>query len=199
MPHPAMRRSPAPRRFDHGQPIRGIDTRPMLFVALFIAVVFLLAASQTPTHALLVDLRPPPANLPDEADPPIVLRIRVTPEDAILFNGVAVDSGQLEALLNHASTLEPRALLAFEPDGNASYNLSVHTLALIQRAGLIDPWFCMDGMRQHKDFGKSYGHPMPLLFSLQLERRPRFDVPGAEAMLPKTDTDCIPAPLHQPR
>ena len=56
MPHPSLRRGPLPRRVDHGEPIRAIDTRPMLFVALFIAVVFLLAASQTRTHALLVEL-----------------------------------------------------------------------------------------------------------------------------------------------
>lgn len=44
-----MPRKPVQRRvrFDHGEPIRGIDTRPLVFVALFVAILFLVPASQT--------------------------------------------------------------------------------------------------------------------------------------------------------
>ncbi|WP_086738531.1 ExbD/TolR family protein [Erythrobacter colymbi] len=166
MPHPSLRRGPAPRRFDHGAPIRAIDTRPMLFVALFIAVLFLLAASQTPTHALLIKLPQPEAGLLANGDPPVVYRIEVTAADRLRLNGELVSVEELVARLSQASKLEPRPVLAFEPDGAASYNLAAHTLAVLQRAGLNDERFCIDGMEKHGDFNMGRGHPLPLLVTL---------------------------------
>ena len=167
MPHPSLRRGPAPRRFDHGAPIRALDTRPMLFVALFIAVVFLLAASQTRMHALLVNLPQPEAGLLANGDPPVVYRIELTAAEELRLNGELVSVDQLETLLSQASTLEPRPVLAFEPDGAASYEVAAHTLAIIQRAGLNDERFCIDGMEKHGDFNIGPGHPLPLLMTLR--------------------------------
>jgi len=188
MPHPSMRRSPAPRRFDHGAPISAIDTRPMLFVALFIAVLFLLAASQTRTHALLVELPQPEAGLHGAGYPPVVYRVEVTAGDLLRFNGELVDAEQLQSLLLQVGALEPRAVLAFEPDGAASYDLAAHTLALIQRAGVNDQWFCIDGMEKHGQFGRSLGHPLPLLTSIRID-----EAMGAQRMVPTPQIDtCAP-------
>lgn len=192
MPHPALRRSPAPRRFDHGEPIAAIDTLPMLCVALFIAVVFLLAASQTRTHALLVELPQPEAGLIGTGLAPIAIRIGVTASGQLRFNDVPVDEQQLEFLLGEVSKLEPRAVLAFEPDGAASYDLAAHTLAIIQRAGVNDEWFCINGMEKHGEFGKSSGHPLPLLTTLvptedwpRPKHRPMPEPPDVDTCAPE--------------
>ena len=181
MPHPSLRRhlgrGPTPRRFDHGEPIAAIDTRPMLFVALFIAVVFLLVASQTRQHALLVELPQPEAGLHGTVLEPLANRLELTASGQLRFNGEAVDAQRLEFLLGEVSKLEPRAVLAFEPDGAASYDLAAHTLAIITRAGLNDEWFCINGLEKHGEFGKSRGHPLPLLTSL---------VPQEEIIPPRT-------------
>ncbi len=188
MPHPSLRRGPAPRRFDHGEPIRAIDTRPMLFVALIIAVVFLLAASQTRQHALLVELPQPEAGLHGTGYPPIVYRVEVTASGQLRFNGEVVHAQQLQSLLLQASTLEPRAVLAFEPDGAASYDLAAHTLAMIHRAGLIDDKFCIDGMEKHSDPDGFRGHPLPLLTSMSID-----ETLSAKPMVPPPDIDtCAP-------
>lgn len=188
MPHPSLRCGPAPRRFDHGEPIRAIDTRPMLFVALFIAVVFLLAASQTRVQAVLIKLPQPEAGLLASGDPPVVYRIEVTAADQLRLNGELVSVDELVALLSQASKLEPRPVLAFEPDGAASYNLAAHTLAVLQRAGLNDERFCIDGMEKHGEFGMGSGHPLPLLTSLWID-----EALSAEPMVPPPDIDtCAP-------
>lgn len=192
MPHPSMRRGPAPRRFDHGEPIAAIDTRPMLFVALFIVVVFLLAASQTRQHALLVELPQPEAGLHGTGYPPIVYRVELTASGQLRFNGEVVNAQQLESLLLQASTLEPRPVLAFEPDGTASYDLAAHTLAIIQRAGVNDQRFCIDGMEKHGEFDKNSGHPLPLLTTLvptedwpRPKHRPMPEPPDVDTCAPE--------------
>lgn len=168
MPHPSLRRSPAPRRFDHGEPIRAIDTRP-----------------------LLVELPQPEAGLHANGYPPIVYRVEITASDQLRLNGEFVSVEQLVKLLLQASRLEPRPVLAFEPDGAASYNLAAHTLAIIHRAGLSDERFCINGMEKHGEFNKSRGHPLPLLTSLvpQEEIVPPRNPPMPEP--PDVDT-CAP-------
>lgn len=188
MPHPSMRRGPAPRRFDHGEPIRAIDTRPMLFVALFIAVVFLLAASQTRQHALLVELPQPEAGLIGTGLPPVLHRIRIAASGKVMFDGMWVDDAKLEKLLERVKSTEPRAVLAFEPDGSAQYERSAQTLAMIYRAGLVDDWFCIDGIEKHRDPDGYRGHPLPLLTSIWVD-----EASSAEPMVPPPDIDtCTP-------
>ncbi|WP_017664892.1 ExbD/TolR family protein [Porphyrobacter sp. AAP82] len=195
MPHPSLRRSPAPRRFDHGEPIRAIDTRPMLFVALFIAVVFLLAASQTRQHALLVELPSPYEETGEIRDFNFVLKIRVTNEGDTLLNGVPVTAKQLTFWLEQANELNPLPDIVFEPDANAPYDAALQALGLVWKAGLIDGRlgaFCINGMEKHGDFGKASGHPLPLLTTLvpQEEIVPPRNPPMPE--LPDVDT-CAPA------
>jgi biopolymer transport protein ExbD len=188
MPHPSLRRTPTRPRFDHGAPISGIDSRPILLVALFVVVVFLLAASQMRTHALLVALPQPEAGLIGNGYPPVVHRIRVTTTDAVMFDDEAVTEAQLEVLLQLVSTNSPRAVLAFEPDGDASYDRSAQILALIGRAGLVDSRFCINGLEKHQRFDRARGHPLPMLTSIWFE-----DNEGAAPMVPSPEIDtCAP-------
>jgi biopolymer transport protein ExbD len=105
-----------PRRLDHGEPIAAIDTRPMLFVALFIAVVFLLAASQTRQHALLVELPAPFPSSGTIRDFTIVMKIKVTNEGDFVLNEVPVTAQQLTTFLEQAKGLNPLPEAVFEPE-----------------------------------------------------------------------------------
>ncbi len=190
MPHSALRRAPQRPRFDHGPPMSAIDTRPLVFVALIVAVVFLLAASQTRTHALLVDIRPPLAELPDlEGYPPVFHRITVTGDDLLMLDGRPIDAQALADWLNTIKTASPRPEIAFEPEANASYALSLHTLGVIWRAGLVDARFCFGGLEKHQHFDRTNNrHPLPL--------PPRSDTryhPDAQDITPR---GCTPLPLH---
>ncbi len=179
-------------RFDHGEPIRTIDTRPMVFVALFVAILFLIPASQTRTHALLVDL-PYHVGQPTPDGPAgVVHRIRVTETDGLMFDGELVTKAELMDRLQ-ATVREPQEpRIAFEPDANASYNLAAHTLALIQRTGFINSLFCLDGLEKHRDFGRGgrAGSPFPVLFSI-VPPDPRTEPPP----MPTKFDSCEPEQL----
>jgi biopolymer transport protein ExbD len=148
-----------PRRFDHGEPIAAIDTRPMLFVALFIAVVFLLAASQMRQHALLVELPAPFPSSGTIRDFTIVMKIKVTNEGDFVLNEVPVTAQQLTTFLEQAKGLNPLPEVVFEPEANAPYDAAFQALGLIWKAGLIDAGridaFCFGGLEKHRDFARS--------------------------------------------
>lgn len=140
MPHPSLRRGRPLQRFDHGEPIRAIDTRPMLFVALFIAVVFLLAASQTRTHALLVEL-PQGIAPPDFA--PAYMVVGVTERGEVSLNGDRVPLAGLSEAIRATGFEWPIVLLQAQPD--AAYELVAHVLDKISEAGVAPSDICFDG------------------------------------------------------
>lgn len=192
MPHPAMRRTPLRPTFDHGAPISAIDTRPMMFVALFVALIFLLAASQTRTHALLVDLPLHFRDLPPAVGPaPVIHRIAVTENDMLLLNGKRVTPAKMIGILK-AARQGPRELrIAFEPDANASYEKSVQTLAVLQRSGFVSSLFCLDGLEKHRHFSTEQPAPFPLMLTLAIETPPQ-----AQGIEPQENFDsCAPEQL----
>lgn len=194
MPQPTLRRAPPRPRFDHGAPISAIDTRPMVFVALIMAVVFLLAASQTRTHVLLVDLPFQPPELSPHSGPFMpVHRIRMTDEGTVLFDGQPVSTMQLAVLLEETKAAPRHSAIAFEPDGNVPYGVAASTLAVVARAGLIDRFFCIDGLEKHQQFAKR-GSAFPILLSIRLDPKT-----GAQSMLPPLAFEsCNPERLVAP-
>ncbi|MEM7780339.1 MAG: biopolymer transporter ExbD [Pseudomonadota bacterium] len=59
----------------------------------------------------------------------------ITSADEVLWNGTVVTREQLKQQVAAASALEDQPLLRFEPDANASYNASAHTITTIKDAG----------------------------------------------------------------
>lgn len=188
MPHPSLRRGPAPRRFDHGKPIAAIDTRPMLFVALFIAVVFLLAASQTRQHALLVSFPVSSDNTGLPVEPPPFYRITLLENGQLKINGRPADVEELRVWLEAVKSATPRPEIVFEPAANAPYEASLQSLGLIWRAGLINAQFCFAGLEKHRDFGRSGRSDPP---KPQPDAAPRH-APDSEPIFPQ---GCTPAPV----
>jgi biopolymer transport protein ExbD len=140
MPHPSLRRGRPIQRFDHGAPISTIDTRPMLFVALFIALIFLLAANQTRTHALLVEL-PQGFAPPDFA--PAYMVVGVTEAGQVSLDGERVPLAGLSDAIRAKGFDWPIVLLRAQPD--AAYEFVAHVLNKISEAGVAPSDICFDG------------------------------------------------------
>jgi biopolymer transport protein ExbD len=147
-----------PRRFDHGEPIRAIDTRPMLFVALFIAVVFLLAASQTRTHALLVEL--PQGFAPPDFAPPYMV-VSLAEGGDLALDGIPVPLAGLAAAIRAKAFDLPIVLLRAQPD--TAYDRVAHVLDQISEAGVAPEDICFDGrqLEGSGNFNKSFYTPQP--------------------------------------
>jgi biopolymer transport protein ExbD len=155
MPHPSLRHAPALRRFHHGEPIRGIDPRPLLFVALIVVVVFLLAAGKPRQHALLLELPPPSINAGISGSNVVANRVSITGEGEVMWNGWPVSTPEFINILKEVKGLDPQPYLMFEPDGDAPYGAAAITLSLIWRANLVDEAFCFRGLEKHRTFGRA--------------------------------------------
>jgi biopolymer transport protein ExbD len=172
MPHPCLRRRRLPRRFDHGAPISGIDTRPMLFVALFIAVLFLLAASQTRTHALLVEL--PQRSAPPDFAPPYMV-VSIAGGGDIALDGVPVPFAGLAAAIRAKAFDLPIVLLRAQPD--TTYDRVAHVLDAISEAGVAPADICFDAdqLEGSGNFNKS-SYPSETIIVLKREPREPHDL-----------------------
>lgn len=137
-------------RFDHGAPIAKIDTRPMVFVAMFLAILFLLYGSQIRTHALIIEL-PRGSNHPDYIVPPY-LTVEISAEGRVTLEGTPT---QLDALGSRIAghSLE-RPVVLVRSDGNAPYRIVAHVLAALSNAGVANHDICFDGKElfEHRHF-----------------------------------------------
>ena len=140
------RRRSSRRRFDHGEPISRIDTRPMMFVVMFVASMLLFPAGQVRPHVVTVDmwdgrmdeffLGPYDPNLADaDLDSIYVNRVTLDEYDRISWNGQFIHQWQLLTLLHEVQTINPQPMVELEPAANASYDLSAKTLALLIQSG----------------------------------------------------------------
>lgn len=140
MPHPALRHRPAKPRFDHGTPISAIDTRPLVFVALFVTVLFLLAASERQVHALLVDLPQGFERPPDFALPYMV--VDVSQRGELSLDGKPVPLAGLTQAIRASAADWPIVLLRADPD--TAYDIVAHVLDRISEAGVASRDICFD-------------------------------------------------------
>lgn len=140
MPHPALRSRPARPRFDHGVPISAIDTRPMVFVALFVTIVFLLAASEWQVHALLVDL-PQGAGAPPDFAPPYMV-VNISGAGTITLEDEPLPLAGLTQAIRAKNAGWPIVLLRADPD--TAYELVAQVLDRISEAGVAAGDICFD-------------------------------------------------------
>jgi len=138
-------------RYDHGEPIRGIDIRPMVFVALFVAILFLIPASQTRTHALLVDL-PIGIAPPDYA--PAYLVVNIAENGEISLDDVPVMLDDLSQAIIAKQGSWPIVLL--RADADTAYETVALVLSKISSAGVAPTDICFDPqqLEAHRRFEK---------------------------------------------
>ena len=121
---------------DDGEPMMEMNTTPLIDVMLVLLIMFIITIPVA-THAINIDL-PAPSNEPPPPDQidPIVNKIVLTPAGEILWNATPINSNELVRNLQETLTFDVEPELQFEPDANASYDLSARVLNVIKASGV---------------------------------------------------------------
>lgn len=121
---------------DDGEPMMEMNTTPLIDVLLVLLIMFIITIPVA-THSVDIDLPQPNPNPPpeDQIDP-IKNKIVLTQGDEILWNGDAINQEELVRNLNITKTITPEPELQFEPEPNASYDLSARVLNVIKASGV---------------------------------------------------------------
>ncbi|RIV86640.1 ExbD/TolR family protein [Aurantiacibacter zhengii] len=136
---------------DDGEPMMDMNMTPLIDVLLVLLIMFIITIPVA-THAVNIDL-PSPTNNPDTPDvDPIKNKIVLTPDGEILWNAEAISQGELVGNLQQSLTFAVEPELQFEPEANASYDLSAKVLNIIKASGVTK--FGFVGNEKYRAFGK---------------------------------------------
>jgi biopolymer transport protein ExbD len=136
---------------DDGSPMMEMNTTPLIDVMLVLLIMFIITIPVA-THSVDIDL--PPATPPDTPPPidPIKNKVSITPDGAITWNASPVTGGQLRSLLEQTITLPVEPELQYQPDPQASYDLSAKVLDIIKVSKVTK--FGFVGNEMYSEFGK---------------------------------------------
>ncbi len=135
---------------DDGTPMMEMNMTPLIDVLLVLLIVFIMSIPVA-THAVNIDL-PVAAPPTDEIIDPVRNKIVLTPNNEILWNGEAITPNQLVGNLQQTLTFSVEPELQFEPEANASYDLSAKVLNIIKMSGVTK--FGFVGNEKYRVFGK---------------------------------------------
>ena len=131
----------------HARPMSEMNVTPFIDV-LLVLIIMLIMVVPIATHSLDVPLPSGPGGKE-------VLQsntISIDRQDHLYWNGEALSR---QELLNQLATaaMDPRKpLLRFEPEAQASYDISAKTIALIKDSGAEN--FAFVGNHQYRDFSR---------------------------------------------
>lgn len=143
-----------PRRFEHGAPISKIDTRPLLFVATFLAVFGVLwGASHIKLHAVTVDLPLGWSFAPDPFHPPYVV-VEIDGSGLAYVDGEPVSADSLGAAV--FAKLPDWPVVLFRPSPDSSYEHVAIAINELRSAGVAADDICFDPLQlgEHRRFDK---------------------------------------------
>ncbi|MEE4288147.1 MAG: biopolymer transporter ExbD [Erythrobacter sp.] len=135
-----------------GEPMLDMNMTPLIDVLLVLLIMFIITIPIA-THSVDIDLpqgNPPPSDLDID---PVKNKLVLTPQDQILWNGTAINKGQLVETLRQTTTMAPEPELQFEPEALASYDLSADVLRIIKQSGVTK--FGFVGNEKYRVFGKA--------------------------------------------
>ena len=137
---------------DDGSPMMEMNMTPLIDVLLVLLIMFIITIPVA-THSIDIDLPVPnPNDTPPPVDP-IKNKIVLTPANEILWNGTAINQGELVSNLQTSLTYAVEPELQFEPEANASYDLSAKVLNIIKASGVTK--FGFVGNEKYRVFGKA--------------------------------------------
>ncbi len=136
---------------DDGQPMMDMNTTPLIDVMLVLLIMMILSIPPA-THSVNIDL-PVPTNTPPTDIDPVKNKIVITPDNQIMWNGNPINDGQLVVNLEATKGINPEPELQYQPDAQASYDLSVKVLNIIKQSGVTK--FGFVGNEQYRAFDKA--------------------------------------------
>ncbi|MFC3099755.1 biopolymer transporter ExbD [Altererythrobacter lauratis] len=136
---------------DDGEPMMEMNTTPLIDVMLVLLIMFIITIPVA-THAINIDLPAPspPTNVPPPD--PIINKVVLTPDNQILWNGNAISIAELRFQLQQTLNFPVEPELQFEPEAQASYELSAQVLNVIKNEGITK--FGFVGNERYRSFGK---------------------------------------------
>jgi biopolymer transport protein ExbD len=137
---------------DDGEPMIEMNVTPLIDVMLVLLIMLIMTLPAI-TNSVNIDLpvpdpNPPPPNQID----PIKNKIVLTPRNEIMWNATVIDAGELVRNLNATKNIDPEPELQFEPESQASYDLSAQVLNIIKQSGVTK--FGFVGNEKYRVFGK---------------------------------------------
>jgi biopolymer transport protein ExbD len=136
---------------DDGSPMMEMNTTPLIDVMLVLLIMLIFTLPPV-TNSVNIDLpspspndKPPPVN-------PVVNKVVITPDNKILWNGTPISDSELATDLQVSRTLPVEPELQFQPDPQASYDMSAQVLNIIKVSGVTK--FGFVGNEQYRVFGK---------------------------------------------
>ncbi|MCL6249847.1 biopolymer transporter ExbD [Altererythrobacter sp. KTW20L] len=136
---------------DDGTPMMDMNMTPFIDVLLVLLIVFIMSIPVA-THAINIDLPAPSPPIDVPLPDPIVNKIVITPVGEILWNGNAVNLGELRFQLQQTLEFAVEPELQFEPEANAEYEQTANVLNIIKSSGVTK--FGFVGNERYRAFGK---------------------------------------------
>lgn len=137
-----------------GEPMLDMNMTPLIDVLLVLLIMFIITIPVA-THSVDIDLPqgdPPPT---DVIIDPVKNKLVLSAADQILWNGEVITPGQLRTLLNETTRMAVEPELQFEPEAQASYDISAKVLQIIKGSGVTK--FGFVGNEKYRVFGKEAG------------------------------------------
>jgi biopolymer transport protein ExbD len=137
---------------DDGSPMMEMNLTPLIDDLLVLLIVFIMSIPVA-THSVDVDLpSPSPTDDPPPVDP-IKNKLVLTPAGEILWNGIPINQSELVTNLQSSMAMPVEPELQFEPEANASYDLSAKVLNIIKASGVTK--FGFVGNEKYRTFSAS--------------------------------------------
>ena len=137
---------------DDGAPMMEMNMTPLSDVLLVLLIMFIITIPVA-THSIDIDLPQPNPNPPPDMVDPIKNKIVLTPQNQILWNGEPISDSTLVANLQTSMAYAVEPELQFEPEPQASYDLSARVLSIIKASGVTK--FGFVGNEKYGVFGKA--------------------------------------------
>ena len=137
---------------DDGSPMMEMNTTPLIDVMLVLLIMLMITIPPVP-HRVDIDL--PIAQPPTDAPviDPVVNKIFIDDQGAILWNGTAVSQQQIADYLKQTKAMATEPELQFQPTENAPYVVVDEVLAVVKRSKITK--FGFVGNENYRVFGKS--------------------------------------------
>jgi biopolymer transport protein ExbD len=144
---------------DDGEPMMEMNTTPLIDVMLVLLIMFIITIPVA-THSVDIDLPPPnPAPPPPNMVKPVKNKLVLTRDNQIVWQpgavgaGSPIDQSTLVTYLEASKKIVPEPELQFQPESEASYDLSAKVLRIIKATGVTK--FGFVGNEAYSEFDRA--------------------------------------------